>query len=50
MRTTEYDEKKLQNGHKNFYTWFTEYDNRSGTKLIEVFPELENFYYNCSKV
>ena len=47
MKTTVYDDDKLLNGKKNFYTWFTEYDRRSNTRLIEVFPELENFYYDC---
>lgn len=47
MKTTVYDDDKLLNGQKNFYTWFTEYDRRSNTRLTEVFPELEDFYYDC---
>jgi len=51
MRKTNYDDAKLLNGHKNFYTWFNEYDSRTGIKMTEVFPELEEFYLSCqSKV
>jgi organic radical activating enzyme len=48
MEKTQYDKEKLQKGRKNFYNFFTQYDSRRNIKLIEVFPELENFYMDCS--
>jgi organic radical activating enzyme len=47
MQNTIYDDEKLLKGRKNFYTWFTEYDNRRNTDIVEIFPELEQFYEEC---
>jgi len=47
MRKTEYDEKKLLNGRRNFASWFKEYDRRRGTNLVETFPEFKEFYRFC---
>lgn len=34
---------------KNFYMFWTEHDRRRGTDFHEVFPELTEFWDNCSK-
>ena len=47
METTNYPEKKLLNGRKNFNTWFSEYDKRRNTNLVETFPEFKEFYNLC---
>lgn len=47
METTMYDDNKLQTARKNFYNWFTEYDRRRGTNLLETFPELTDFMSLC---
>ena len=47
MRTTTYDDKKLAIGRKTFYNWFTQYDKRSNSNLVETFPELKEFYDSC---
>ena len=47
MRTTTYDDKKLATGRKTFYNWFTQYDKRSNSNLVETFPELKEFYDSC---
>ena len=44
MEITNYSEEKLKEGHRDFYNWFNEYDRRRGTNLLEIFPELEDFY------
>jgi hypothetical protein len=49
METTQYTTDKLLEGHRDFYNWFTEYDRRRGTDLLETFPELENFF-NCCRI
>ena len=43
MRTTEYDDNKLATGRKTFYNWFTQYDKRSNSNLVETFRNLKNF-------
>ena len=50
MKNTEYDQDKIINGMRNFYSWFSEYDRRRKTNLVETFPELEKFYKDCSNV
>jgi len=50
METTQYTKEKLEEGRKDFYNWFTEYDRRRGTNLLNTFPELEQFYYDCATI
>jgi len=50
MKNTNYDQDKVIHGMRNFYSWFSEYDKRRGTNLVETFPELEHFYKDCSNV
>lgn len=45
--TVEYDKDKVEEGRKDFYTWFTEHDRRRGTNFLETFPEMENFWNLC---
>ena len=47
METTVYPDYKLNEGRRDFYNWFTEYDRRRGTNFEKTFPELINFYYKC---
>jgi organic radical activating enzyme len=47
METTIYNDDKLQEGRKDFYNWFTEYDRRRGTDFVATFPELADFYNKC---
>jgi hypothetical protein len=44
MSTTFYNEDKLTEARRNFYNWFTEHDKRRNTSLVEIFPELEDFW------
>lgn len=44
METTKYSEEKLVEGRKDFYNWFTEYDNRRNTNFLQTFPEYKNFF------
>jgi organic radical activating enzyme len=48
MRTTNYDDNKLNEGRKDFYNWFTEYDKRRNTSFEATFPELTKFYHDCA--
>ena len=50
MDSTNYTAKKLKEGRRDFFNWFTEYDRRRGTDFTKTFPELENFYYDCRTV
>lgn len=50
METTNYSEEKLNEGRKDFYNWFTEYDCRRKTDFKETFPELIKFMEQCSEL
>lgn len=44
-------QEKINNGRRDFYSFFTESDQRNvGLNLLEVFPEYEDFYNQCKKV
>jgi pyruvate-formate lyase-activating enzyme len=45
--TTQYDQERIDQGRKDFYNWFTEYDKRRGTNFLEVFPDMEDFWNLC---
>ena len=47
METTIYTPEKLQQGRRDFFNWFTEYDHRRGTNFLLTFPNLKDFYNNC---
>jgi hypothetical protein len=49
MRETQYDEDKLIEGRRDFYNWFNELDERRDTNMLEIFPELLNFYRICQE-
>ena len=50
MKCTHYSEEKTNEGRKDFYNFFTEFDKRRSTNLLEVFPEMEGFWQTCKKV
>jgi organic radical activating enzyme len=45
--TVKYDDHKITEGRKDFYNWFTEYDRRRNTNLLETFPEMTEFWNLC---
>lgn len=45
--TVNYDEKRVIEGRKDFYNWFTEYDYRRNTNFLETFPEMNSFWLKC---
>ena len=50
MEITNYSDEKISEGRKDFYNWFTEYDRRRGTDFVATFPELVQFFEQCSKL
>ena len=50
MKTSDYGEEKLEEGRKDFYLWFKEYDRRRETNFLETFPEYEEFYNQCKQI
>jgi hypothetical protein len=50
METTVYSADKLNEGRKDFYNWFNEYDRRRDVNFLETFPEMINFYNLCKEV
>jgi len=49
FENTEYSKERLEEGRKDFYNWFVEYDKRRGTDFLATFPELEEFYNDCAQ-
>lgn len=45
-----YDEHKVKEGRIDFYNWFTEYDKRRQTNLVETFPEMQYFWEYCKNI
>lgn len=50
METSNYPEEKIIDGRQNFVKWFNEYDRRRGTDLLETFPEMAKFFWDCAKI
>jgi hypothetical protein len=50
MKENPVDEKKISQGQRDFYSFFTENDRRLGTNLLELFPEYTDFYKHCKQV
>jgi hypothetical protein len=50
MRENPVDPKKIQQGRRDFYVFFTENDRRLGTDLLKTFPEYTDFYNMCKEV
>jgi organic radical activating enzyme len=50
MKTNPVDPKKIHQGQRDFYSFFTENDKRLGTSLLETFPEYADFYEYCKGV
>ena len=47
---SSYDKKSLNRDRRDFHRFFEEHDKRRGTNFIKIFPELKDFYENCSKI
>ena len=50
MKANPVDPKKIIQGQRDFYSFFTENDKRIGLNLLEVFPEYTDFYNQCKEV
>ena len=50
MASTNYDEAKLTQARKDFYTWITESDRRKNRNFLNYFPEMTDFYMDCKKL
>ena len=45
--TVDYGAEKINEGRKDFYNWFTEYDRRRNLNFLKTFPDMEKFYKDC---
>jgi organic radical activating enzyme len=50
MKENPVDDKKILQGQRDFYVFFTENDKRLGTNLLELFPEYTEFYNKCKEI
>lgn len=44
MSSTQYSSSKIAEGHRDFFSFFTEMDRRRNTQILKTFPELEKFW------
>ena len=47
MESTVYSDTKVNEGRKDFYNWFTEYDRRRSVDFVTTFPTMIDFYNKC---
>ena len=50
MKENPVDQKKILQGRRDFYSFFTENDKRLGTNLLKTFPEYTEFYNLCKNI
>lgn len=50
MKENPVSDEKIQQGRRDFYSFFTENDRRLGTNLLDTFPEYKDFYEMCKEV
>lgn len=50
MKSTNYDDQRLIEGRKDFYSFFVEFDKRRSVSLLKTFPELEGFWRRCENI
>jgi organic radical activating enzyme len=50
MKSTHYPPDKLSEGRKDFYNFFSEFDKRRNTNLLQTFPEMQNFWQLCKEI
>lgn len=50
MRENPVDSKKILQGRRDFYSFFSENDRRLGTDLLKTFPEYKEFYFQCKEI
>jgi hypothetical protein len=50
MKENPVTEEKIQQGRRDFYSFFSENDRRLGTNLLKTFPEYAEFYNQCKEI
>lgn len=50
MKSNTMHPQIIQQGRRDFYSFFTENDQRLGTSLLKTFPEYTEFYYLCKGI
>ena len=50
MKENPVSEEKIQQGRRDFYSFFSENDRRLGTDLLKTFPEYTDFYNQCKVI
>lgn len=47
--TVNYEEDRVNEGRRDFYNWFTEYDRRRNVNFVETFPDMVSFWNLCKQ-
>lgn len=45
----DYEEDRVNEGRRDFYNWFTEYDRRRNVNFVETFPDMVSFWDLCKQ-
>jgi organic radical activating enzyme len=45
--TVDYTPERVNEGRRDFYNWFTEYDRRRNVNFVETFPDMAKFWDLC---
>lgn len=48
--TTNYKPERVERGRADFYSWFSQYDQRRDQNFLETFPDMQNFYELCKQI
>lgn len=47
MKNTFYSDERVIEGRRDFYSFFSQHDERRGTSILQVFPEMKPFWNLC---
>lgn len=50
MKSTHYEPDKIEEGRRDFYNFFEEYDRRRKVNLVQTFPEFQGFWKHCQQI
>lgn len=48
--TADYGQERINEGRRDFYNWFTEYDRRRHVNFLQTFPDMEKFWNECKSI
>jgi organic radical activating enzyme len=50
FKDVNYTQERIDEGMRDFYNWFNEYDKRRNTNFLQTFPDMAKFYKSCKSL